>query len=269
MNDFEEWMRVQGLRPSTRARYARIVRQIDKNPIAWLKERVGSDTSIGTVLPLRAAVRNFLLFRGYSVEEVDAALPPARGRPSEMRQPLSPAQFRSYLDSCAGLSNPYRTMLILLPYTGLRIGELCNLRREDLTLVQGVPSLVFRGKGGKVRQVPLSDYAHSVLVQYMQRELPEDHIFVDLKGPVKPEHVRTVMRHMREIHKDLGPIIPHIMRHTFATEVLRAGADMKTLQQLLGHSSIVTTSRYAHPDTDMMRKAVNGIAPPPGDSHER
>ena len=215
---------------------------------------------IGTVLPTRAAVKHYLIAAlGFSEEEAQEALPSARGRPHRLRDSLSSEQLATYYRVIDTLRpGAVRTILALLPRTGLRIGEACGLRLSGVEQRGNTTLLRFRGKGDKERVVPLTKAAKEALAEYLEVFHPaDDYLFPGmLKGHLTPEAVRKTMRRLREEAPSLGEITPHVLRHTWATGALRAGVDLRTVQAAMGHSSSNTTMRYLHPDTDMLVAAM-------------
>jgi integrase/recombinase XerD len=260
--NMDSHLKAQGLSPNTRTKYVMVVESIGKrDPVKWLHDRLTSRTPIGTVLPLRAAVKHFLLSEGYSEDDIAALLPKAKGRPSGLREALTPSQLAYYYMVSDEQADPCRTILLLLPRTGLRISEICGLRIENVTKRGGVLGLLFRGKGDEERFVPLNSAATKTLKDYMEAHQPDSWLFEGYSGAaLTPAAVRKVVRSMRTKYPELGEMTPHTMRHTFATTLLRRGADLRSVQALLGHKNIQTTSRYLHPDAGMLQEAVEKSA---------
>lgn len=139
-------------------------------------------------------------------------------------------------------------ILEMLFSTGLRVSELCSLN-SDLDLTRD--ELSVRGKGEKVRVVFLSEAAKSAVRAYLKaRKDMEEALFVD----GRPDHLhritpRDVQRHLKGYVARAGitsVVTPHTLRHAFATDLLSNGADIRSVQQLLGHASINTTQIYTH-----------------------
>lgn len=252
-----------GLADSTIDKYSQILDAASGSDlVAWINKRVSSRTPVGTVLPLRAAVGHYLVsVLGYDPEEVKALLPKAKGRSNKLRQALSPRQLATYHAAVESLeSEPSRTILGLLPATGLRIGEITSLRLENLREHSGRTFLVFRGKRDKERIVPLNAAASRILESYLADFPADDYLFSTARGtPITPHAVRKWTRHIADRVPDLRGLSPHILRHSFATMALRRGVDVRTLQALLGHESIATTQRYLHPDSEMLVEAVDKL----------
>lgn len=255
----------QGLAYSTRDKYGRILDQAGPSDlVAWVNNRVSKNTPVGTVLPLRAAVKHYLIsVMGYDEEEVKALLPKARGRTSAMRHALSPGQLALYHAAVERLdSEPSRTILGLLPATGLRIGEITTLRPENVKTSAGRTFLIFRGKRDKERVVPLNAAASRMLSEYLDTHPPGEFLFPGNGGAIGAHAVRKHTRAMAEDYPELAGLSPHILRHTFATMSVRRGVDLATLKALLGHENLVTTQRYLHPDLEMLSEAVDRLDEP-------
>lgn len=141
-----------------------------------------------------------------------------------------------------------RAILELLFSTGLRVAELCSLN-ADLDLSRDEFSI--RGKGEKVRVVFLSKNAKDALREYLAaRKDMEEALFIDGR-PQKPHRItpRDIQRHIKRHAAHAGitaKVTPHVLRHAFATDLLSNGADIRSVQQLLGHASINTTQIYTH-----------------------
>ncbi len=257
----DQHLKRQGLLPSTRQKYKEILGQADRQDlIGWINNRIHARTPIGTVLPMRAAVKHYLVGElGYSEEEVQRLLPKAKGRSCKMRTALTPYQLALYHSAVEQVDRePASTILSLLPCTGLRIGEVTSLHIENIRLFSGRHCLVFRGKRDKERIVPLSRAGEVILTSYLEAHSPEAWIFPSFTGrPVTPHSVRKYTRKIAQDHPDLVGLSPHVLRHTFATMALRNGMDLERLRAILGHESIQTTSRYLHPSVSDLQDAMD------------
>lgn len=150
-----------------------------------------------------------------------------------------------------------RAILELLFSTGLRISELTNLNREDIHLDSGEFSV--RGKRGKIRVAFLSPDATAHLQAYLTKRRDDDEaLFIRTQAnQIDDEDVdvslrltpRSVQRMIQKYAKEAGlakKVTPHVFRHSFATDLLQNGADLRSVQELLGHSSVTTTQIYTH-----------------------
>jgi site-specific recombinase XerD len=150
-----------------------------------------------------------------------------------------------------------RAMLELLFSTGLRVSELCNLSQEDVDLSRDEFSV--RGKGEKVRVVFLSDAAKDAIRTYLKaRKDFDEAMFVqygknagneavknkDLR--LTPRSVQRIIRKYATLSGITRKVTPHVIRHSFATDLLSNGADLRSVQALLGHANIATTQVYTH-----------------------
>ncbi|MFD2305564.1 site-specific tyrosine recombinase XerD [Enterococcus termitis] len=146
-----------------------------------------------------------------------------------------------------------RTILEVMYATGLRVSELVDLKIGDLHLSIGLLQTI--GKGDKERIIPLGDYAIQWIEKYLEEARPtlikknqnETHLFVNHHG--KPLSRQGVWKNLKQIVQEAGinkNITPHTLRHSFATHLLENGADLRIVQELLGHADISTTQIYTH-----------------------
>lgn len=139
----------------------------------------------------------------------------------------------------------YRDIAIieLLFSTGLRVSELCSLS-NDLDLSQNEISV--RGKGSKVRVVFITDDAMTAVKEYKSKFMEGKKIVNDKLFPVTPRTIERIVKKYSIIAGISKKITPHILRHSFATNLLQNGADIRSVQAMLGHSNISTTQIYTH-----------------------
>jgi len=144
-----------------------------------------------------------------------------------------------------------RAVLELLYGSGLRVGEVCSLTLDRVDIARG--RVVVMGKGSKEREVPLSDYAVAALEDYLRHGRPwiapgeSDRLFFNRRGKRMSERdVRAMVERYRKEALGDRSISPHTLRHSFATHLLEGGADIRAVQELLGHASLATTQRYTH-----------------------
>lgn len=153
---------------------------------------------------------------------------------------------------------------------GLRAGEACALRAPEIDLRDGWIR-VERGKGGKGRVVPLADPAAAALRAYIDRGRPElasrsgaasDVLFLNGRGnPMTTRDVRRVVSRLGAATLDGRPIWPHLLRHSFATHLLEGGADLRSVQELLGHADVGSTQVYTHVTRDHLRAVYDATHP--------
>lgn len=153
-----------------------------------------------------------------------------------------------------------QTVVLTLYYTGLRISECLNLTMQDVDF--GTKEIhVVAGKGNKDRTVPIADKLLPVLIDYVQLQRPNvksNYFFATSKtGMLSPVYVNRVLD---ETVKKLGwkkKVTAHILRHTFASQLVKKGVNAVKIQKLLGHSSLKVTSIYLHSNLEELSEAVN------------
>ncbi len=168
--------------------------------------------------------------------------------------------------SVAGLRD--RAILETIYSAGLRVSELVGLNLGDLDLIEGVVRV--RGKGRRERLAPLGRYAVRALNAYLRRREPAADLPPGRDAPVflnrfgKRLTSRSVARMLEKYLRQTGlddRTSPHTLRHSFATHLLDGGADIRSVQELLGHKSLVTTQIYTHLSTAGLRKAYDAAHP--------
>jgi integrase/recombinase XerC len=163
---------------------------------------------------------------------------------------------------------PERDMAILetIYSCGLRISELCGLRVEDLNWNEQLVRV--RGKGKKERQVPIGAPALRAIEHYWKllpaRPAPQEPVFLRSSREVAPMPPRTLQGRLKRYLEIAGldpRLTPHKLRHSYATHLLDAGADLRSVQELLGHAHLVTTQVYTHVTTERLKKAYDKAHP--------
>jgi site-specific recombinase XerD len=205
---------------------------------------------------------------GAVTNDPTAGLSAPRGE-ARLPRVLHPDELRSLLDEPAsagpdGARDLRDTALLELLYgSGLRVAEASALDVDDLDLAQG--RVRVWGKGGKQRVVPLSEPAADALGRWLadgRRELateasPGAALFLNLRGRrMTPRDARRVLD-----RRAVAPTHPHALRHTFATHLLDGGADLRVVQELLGHADLATTQRYTHVSKERLRSVFDATHP--------
>ncbi|NKC60062.1 tyrosine recombinase XerC [Vagococcus fluvialis] len=162
-----------------------------------------------------------------------------------------------------------RAILEVLYGTGIRVAECTNIKLQDIDFDTSV-FLIF-GKGGKERYVPFGSFAHDAILEYLNTTRVElmtkyqeshDFLFVNNRGaPITEAGIQYVLKKIIEKSSLTTDIHPHMFRHTFATHLLNNGADLRTVQELLGHSSLSSTQIYTHVTTDTLQKSYRHFHP--------
>jgi len=262
------------MKASTETTYRQICRRVlARNCLTHLvapttvAERIESalnpNASYGTNLPIVAAGKWYLRSQhNLPEDEILELMPKCVGTEGEYRDALLDDQLALFNEESAKFPDPARTVLLLLPLTGMRIAEITAMRHSNLRERQGIKGFLFKGKRDVQRFIPLNTKAQSLLNEYLERDEfePSEFIFPgNLDAPISPAAIRKYTRRLAKQHKELKGLSPHILRHTFASRVLKMGADLKTVQTLLGHKNIETTSRYLHPDAEMLLDGIKDL----------
>ena len=144
-----------------------------------------------------------------------------------------------------------KAILELLYSSGLRVSEVCGLNAEDINTREGLVKV--KGKGRKERIVPLGTKAAEAIRGYMTEKIllkkKSKTLFLNKSGtPLSERSIRRIVVKYSRLIGVSGQIGPHTIRHTFASHLLQAGADLRVIQELLGHASLSTTQKYTHLD---------------------
>jgi len=159
----------------------------------------------------------------------------------------------------------HRALLTTIYAAGLRVSEVAHLLLTDIDSRREVIH-VRRGKGQKDRLVMLSPHLLTLLREYWQAYRPPRWLFPG-DDPQQPIHTRSILRVCKAagVAADISKTVtPHVLRHSFATHLLEAGTDLRTIQLLLGHHSLRTTARYVHVSTLALRSTVSPLDLLPG-----
>ncbi len=267
VQSFEAHLEELGRSPNTIRQYTwhaqRLLDYLGKDPEAITREDLSRyrhylanklDYSKTSLYMVTMAIKSFFNFL-----DLDAAdtLPPPQRRKS-LPKYLTEAEAHRLL--MAAEHDPRdHAILTILAYTGLRVSEVCHLDCEDISLGERTLGVV-SGKGDKDRMVVFAQPTAVALRRWMEarEEVGHDALFINRNGGrLTP---RSVQRIVKQYADDAGirkAVTPHVLRHTMATTLLRHGADIRIIQQLLGHSSIATTQIYTHVDDAMLRSAYD------------
>jgi len=212
---------------------------------AWLAR--GAADATGPLDEMPPPRRERRLPRALSVEEVETLLAQPEGE--------EPLRLRD------------RAMLELAYGSGLRVSELCGLKRADLDLVNRLVTVI--GKRDKQRSVPFGRAAGRALRAYLDRARPlivrherHDFVFANARGRgLSRMGFWKILRGYARGAGIAGRVHPHTLRHSFATHLLHGGADLRVVQELLGHASVATTAIYTHLDRAYLREVHRTFHP--------
>jgi site-specific recombinase XerD len=244
LRGFADWLEHQGTG----------VADVDVRVLAEYAAELGrarNGLAAATIARKLAAVRSFLRFTLGPERVPDASLGPRR--PQRLPEAPKRAEVDAIVDSVDGegaLGLRNRALVELVYSAGLRSAEAVGLDLADVDFEQELVHV--RGKGGKERVVPLGEEASHLVARYLRDARPElarganDALFLSARGRrLDTSTLRRLVPH------------PHRLRHSFATHLLEGGADLRTIQELLGHSSLSTTQVYSHVDAKRLRKVYD------------
>lgn len=243
----------------------------------WLK---GRSLAVSSINRTNSAVKSFLI---YCAREYDLNLPTGEISSHRVSRKLPKAltieEVTSLIDSAKSLSSSTSlrdvAILELLYSTGGRVSEIIGININDLAKVESenevIQTIKLRGKGSKERIVPIGSYALKALDDYLVRVRPEllhkggtseTALFLNSRGGrlSRQSAWSIVLRAAQSCGLD-GKVSPHVFRHSYATHLLDGGADIRVVQELLGHSSVTTTQIYTLVTIDKIRQSYSSAHP--------
>ena len=255
--------------------------QVNENDLSDFLTFLRNGNSDHAILSATSAARTLIAVRGFhkftarengGLDPAQSVKPPTPGR--RLPKALSVNQIELIIASTGDGSTAKSlrdcALVELLYSTGARISELIDLNRSDLK--EPITSLRLLGKGGKERIVPVGKYAVDAMEKYLVRARPallnngssgnERALFLNQRGNRLSR--QSAWEIIRSAAKNAGidvEISPHTMRHSFATHLLDGGADIRTVQELLGHASVATTQIYTLVTIDRLREAYASAHP--------
>ncbi len=261
---FVSWARREGVAPLSLT---------NRELRAYLSELSRAGYSVRTISRRLSALRGlyrWMLREGRCPSAAVAAVTSPK-LSKTLPRTMSDADVRALLETCAG-GDPVdlrdRAFLELLYATGARISEVAGLSVSDVDSASAQVRLF--GKGSKERVVPLYESALEYVALYLERGRPHlvrdgrttDALFLSTRGNAMSADALRTRFERRVAEAGLDPsLTPHAMRHTFATELLGGGADLRSVQELLGHESLATTQIYTHLSVDRLKDAAKAAHP--------
>lgn len=219
-----------------------------------------------------SAIKKFFSFL---VELKEISLNPAKDlkflKPlKNIDPPLSESEVKKILEMEFDLEevNQRRDYLIIQMFffTGIRRAELIGLTSSDILL--GEKMIRVRGKGSKTRMIPISSYLADQVEQYMnlmqdktRLNLRESLFYTHKGNKIYPKFVHNLINSYLSIVSTKRKKSPHVLRHTFATQLLKKGADINSVKELMGHSAISSTEKYTHYNIEELKKVYNHSHP--------
>lgn len=233
----------------------------------FIRQTFDSETKASTQSRILSGIHSFyrfLLYHNY-IEQDPSELLETPKKEAHLPEVLTIEEIDA-MERAIDLSKPEghrnRAIIEMLYGSGLRVSELVNLKLSDMYRKEGY--MVITGKGSKQRLVPISPVADEWFGYWLEdrsrldiKQEAVDYAFLNHYGrQLTRTMIFTIIRRLAEdagIHKTISP---HTLRHSFATHLLQNGADLRVIQQLLGHESISTTEIYTHIDIQDLRQAV-------------
>ena len=290
LNDFKYYLKIErGLSENSVQAYARDIRKFanfqlengsEKSPVQVIEEdvrefiyRTGPDISARSQARLISGLRSFfdyLIFEDYrSDNPMDLVESPKLGRklPDTLSEEDIDRIF-ARIDRSTPEGERNRAMLETLYSCGLRVSEMVGLKISDLFFEEGFIRVI--GKGNKQRFVPVNDHIIRLIDNYrnlvrssldVDREF-EDTLFLNRRGrQISRNMVFMILKDLVQKAGIKKKVSPHTLRHSFATHLLENGADLRAIQQMLGHESITTTEIYMHVDRAHLKKVMEKFHP--------
>jgi integrase/recombinase XerD len=230
--------------------------------LAWLKQERLSEPSIARIVSALRGWYRYLVRAGLAEDDPTRNLAPAR-RARRLPKTLTLQEVTALLDLPAHPSledRRDRAMLELLYASGLRVSELVGLEVSQVDLALGCVRV--RGKGSKERLVPMGQSARHRLSEYLDHVRPGllkgrsvRALFVSRRGGALTRQAFWKLLRQRARRAGISkPISPHVLRHSFATHLLEGGADLRSVQAMLGHANIATTQIYTHVERSRLKQ---------------
>ncbi|MEY3094328.1 MAG: hypothetical protein RLZZ317_831 [Actinomycetota bacterium] len=231
--------------------------------ISSLKDGELKPSSIArTVVAIRSLYK-FLARENGTVDIAREVKPPRI--PKRLPKALTLTEITSLIEACGneGISIRDRAMVELLYASGARVSEIVALDLSDLSRDEELFTLLVKGKGGKERLVPVGRYAREALDNYLVRIRPtiahekrSSALFLNQRGErLSRQSAWKIVLDAAKRAKIESKVSPHALRHSFATHLLDGGADIRVVQELLGHASVTTTQIYTLVTIDKLRES--------------
>jgi len=290
LRDYQQYLKIErGLALNSISNYSRdiqkLIQYVETNGISKNPVTIGPDVLQKFIYDTAKSINprsqarlisglkglfNYLVFEDYRMDNpLDLIETPKIGR--KLPDTLSEQEINQLI-AAIDLSNPQgernRAILETLYGCGLRVSELVNLKLSDLFFDEGI--ILVTGKGNKQRFVPISNINKKYINLYNDHIRKhqkievghEDILFLNRRGKqLTRAMVYEIIKRLTEksgIHKKIGP---HTFRHSFATHLLQNGADLRAIQQMLGHESITTTEVYVHVDRKHLAEVLQKYHP--------
>ncbi len=259
LRDFTTFLELEGIETITEVNY-----KVARRYLTYLHKKNFSKASLARKISSLRSFFKFLQARGY-VNDNPFLLLSLPKKDKKIPRFFYPEEIEE-LFNCIDMNDPLgeRNLAIieLLYGSGLRVSELCSLTLDNLHLQRKI--IIVKGKGNKERIVPITDSALEALNNYINNSRKEllmkahsnsSVLFLNHRGrKLTQRGVRDILTRLIDHSAKISGISPHMLRHTFATHLLDNGADIRSVQELLGHSQIATTQIYTHVSREKLKK---------------
>lgn len=239
--------------------------------LSYLDEEQLSRNTISRMLSSLRGFYGFLL-RENKIDENPVSTISFKNRTLRLPKHLYQEELDKLFQAASGTEPlDYRNvaLLELLYATGIRVSECKNIQLSDIDVTLGV--ILITGKGNKERYVPFGHFALEAIESYLEKgrsvlmgkfNQQHDFLFVNRLGePITAGGIEYVLKKVMKRSALTGSLHPHMLRHTFATDMLNEGADLRTVQELLGHASLSSTQIYTHVTKDALQRNYRAFHP--------
>lgn len=263
---FENFLKMNNFPSYNKIRYSHI-----RQYLTYLYKRKYSRKTVARIISSLRSFYNFLV-REEEIEQNPfnmLTIPKSESRLPTFFYKEELKQLFEAVDTSTPLGKRNLAILELLYATGIRVSECVGLNITDFD--EEIGTIFVKGKGNKERYVPVGSYAMDALMRYIQNGRPlllkeneneEQALFLNYRGSrLSDRSVRRILTKLVEDASIAARISPHVLRHTFATHMLNEGADLRTVQELLGHSQLSTTQIYTHVTKDRLREVYRASHP--------
>ncbi|NLM63158.1 MAG: site-specific tyrosine recombinase XerD [Mollicutes bacterium] len=249
-------------------RFEKITEEDIKQFLKYLRDKNLNSKSINHAISTLNGFYKFLITEKV-IEENPVEYIEAPKLEKNIPSVLSKEEINKLLD--IELDNPYsyrnKAMIELMYATGLRVSELVNLKLNDVDLHENLVKTI--GKGNKERLIPIGDYATGIVIEYLHKARPKilknkqtEYLFVTNRGgKLSREQFFRIIKNLAKQKGITTNFSPHTLRHSFASHLLDNGADLRIIQELLGHSDISTTQIYTHVSKESLKRDYREFHP--------
>lgn len=266
LRDFQEFMEYEDI-----TKLSEITYQDTRKYLAFLHRRNLSKTTLARKISSLRTFYNFLLSKNYVTENpfLMLSLPKKDKKIPRFFYQQEINELYNSIDVKEPLGERNLAIVELLYGSGLRVSELCALKIGDIHFSQNI--IYVKGKGSKVRVVPMTKYCVEALETYLNNERKQllmksksntEIVFLNNQGKqLTTRGVRDILNRIIKKTIKISNISPHMLRHSFATHLLDSGADIRSVQELLGHSQLTTTQIYTHVSKEKLKQVYMNTHP--------